>query len=257
MHYMGGKFRQSKAIVAVIREREGTGFSYWEPFCGAMWSATSVIKHLRPNKVILSDVNRPLILLWDGLVHDRIVLPVTVTDEDYARYKRNMDMDDPITAWFGFGLSFAGKWFGGLARYGGRGRQESYDFSSNVASTIRKVEILKGCNNLTIVESDYLEMVDLDPGGFVIYADPPYENRTKAHHFDEFDHPLFWDNIRKLSFKNHVYVTCFECPDDFEVLYDWGCTITNQNGTKHEIKHGNVTEKLVIYKGRNQNDQKR
>lgn len=249
MHYMGGKFRQSKAIVAVIREREGTGFSYWEPFCGAMWSATSVIKHLHPTRVILSDVNRPLILLWQGLVHDRVILPVIVTDDDYVRYKKNMDMNDPLTAWFGFGLSFAGKWFGGLARYDGQGRQDSYDFSPNISSTIRKVEILKECNDLTIMESDYLELVGLDPSGFVIYADPPYENRTKAHCFDQFNTTLFWENMRKLSKNNRVYITCFEHPEDFEVLYDWGCTIVNQNGMKHEVKHNNITEKLVRYIG--------
>lgn len=236
-------------ITKIIGEKEGTGFHYWEPFCGAMWSAISIIEHLRPLQVILSDVNRPLVYLWNGLVHDHVTLPTSFTDEDYARYKKNMNMDDPLTAWYGFGLSFAGKWFGGVARYNGRGRQDRYDCSTQIASTMRKVEILKQCDNLSIMEADYLDMVKLCPGGFVIYADPPYENRTKGHCFDGFDTPLFWDNIRKLSSSNHVYTTCFECPDDFEVIWNWGCTIVNQHGVSHEIKHGNITEKLVIYKG--------
>lgn len=250
MWYMGGKHRQSKMISQIIGEREGYGFQYWEPFCGAMWSAVRIIKDLHPSVVILSDLNQPLIAMWNALVRGELVLPSKITDAEYTRYKSEMNMEDPLTAWYGFGTSFGGKWFGGMARHT-REKLESYDFSGQVRSTMQKVGVLRGCNNLTIIEAEFFQLLDFAPSGFVIYCDPPYEGRTKAHPGESFDYPGFWNGVRSLSLDNSVYTTCFDCPDDFEILYDWGCTIVNQSGMKHEVKHGNITEKLVIYKGRN------
>lgn len=241
MHMMGSKVRQSKVITSVIREREGTGFKYFEPFCGAVSSAVGIIKNLNPSMVVLSDINKPMIKMWNGLVDDSLVLPSVTTEEEYTRYKKNMDMDDPLTAWFGYGLSYFGQWMNHLDR-GGKGRRETYDFTGEVASTMRKVAVLKSCKELLIMCADYLEMLQHNPAGYVIYADPPYESRTKAHCFDSFDYPLFWDNMRKLSENNHVYVTGFDCPDDFGVMYNWGDTVS--------VPHNeSTTEKLVMYRG--------
>lgn len=241
--------RQSKEIVRVIGEREGKNFLYWEPFCGGMGSATAVIRDLSPSRVILSDVNSPLISLWNGLVFGDVVVPTNITDEVYEAYKLKKDMSDPLTAWYGFGCSFGGKWFGGLARYC-KGRCSSYDMSGEARSLYSKVDILKRASNLAIINAEYEHLLGMKPEGFVVYADPPYEGRTKAHCFDKFDTGLFWDNMRKLSETNRVYVTCFDHPEDFVVLHDWGCTIVNHSASEHEILHDNITEKLVVYGGK-------
>ena len=249
MNYMGGKWRQSKMLTEKIGEREGEGFKYWEPFCGAMWSAVRIIENLHPSSVVLSDVNKSLILLWNGLINGTVALPPIITKEDYDRYKKTRDMNDPLTAWYGFNCSFGGMWFSSMANQ--ESHRATYSSDGSTASTTRKVRILKTCHGLSIVESDYLTMLEHKPSGMVIYCDPPYEDRAKVHCFDSFDYPLFWDNIRRLSKDNHVYTTCFKHPEDFEVIHDWGCTIVNMHSSKHEIKHGSPTEKLVIYKGGN------
>jgi len=50
MWYLGGKMRQSKQIVAAI-----DNFSlYVEPFCGALWSATAVMKTFPGRRYLLN-----------------------------------------------------------------------------------------------------------------------------------------------------------------------------------------------------------
>lgn len=247
MRYMGGKFRQSKEIARIIGRDNGTGFRYFEPFCGGMWSACRVIQELQPVEVVLSDISEPLICMWRGLINGEVELPRYVTDMEYAEYKRNKDPKNPMTAWFGHGVSFGGKWFGGMARQDKtKGRQEVYDFSPQVSSTMKQVEILKK-GNPTLRLSSYEDLVFL-PKGWVIYCDPPYEDSTKAHNYTgTFDHEKFWEDMRIISKDNSVYISCFKCPGDFEVLHDWGDTIVRHNNGNSEMK-GKITEKLVKFK---------
>lgn len=54
MQYMGGKFRQSKAIVEVLRPYVTTDTIYVEPFCGGLNSAARIAKDLKPKKWYLT-----------------------------------------------------------------------------------------------------------------------------------------------------------------------------------------------------------
>jgi hypothetical protein len=119
MRYMGGKFRQSKAIVQCLRPYFNENTMYVEPFCGGMWSACRVIDELHPKSVILNDINKPLMLLWDKCIKDGVDwLPTDseVVEREYQNYRLVQDENDPLTAWYGIALSFGGKWFGGVAR---------------------------------------------------------------------------------------------------------------------------------------------
>ena len=82
------------------------------------------------------------------------------------------------------------------------------------------------------------------PDKAVVYLDPPYEGRTKAHHFDNFDYKKFWQWVRELSKRCTVFTSCFNCPADFETVYEWGDTVVrhlNSKGTD------GTCEKLVRY----------
>lgn len=242
MWYMGGKCRQSKAIVEVLRPHVDHDTVYVEPFAGGMWSAARVAKELRPGLIILNDVNRPLMLLWEKCLREGCEwLPTesTVIEREYAKYKTARDENDPLTAWYGIALSFGGKWFGGVARNSQTRINGGY--YPQKRSTEQKVQSLRKVATKLHIGS----YKDLDiPDGAVVYLDPPYEGRTKAHHFDGFDYSEFWEWVRELSARCTVFTSCYDCPSDFETVYAWGDTVV-----RHHAGHGSdgTCERLVKY----------
>ena len=119
MRYMGGKFRQSKAICQILKPHINEETIYVEPFCGGMWSAVRVARELYPKKMILNDINKPLMLLWEKCLAEGCDwLPINdeEIESNYQHYRITRDENDPLTAWYGIALSFGGKWFGGVAR---------------------------------------------------------------------------------------------------------------------------------------------
>lgn len=239
MRYMGGKFRQSRAIVECLRPYAEEGFTYAEPFCGGMWSAARVCRDLHPGRVILNDLNEPLMLLWARVLRegaDWLPTDMQEIEENYQRYKCEGGEDDPLTAWYGIACSFGGKWFAGVARSKG-----GTDFEPQRRSTARKGDALRPYRP-ELSRGDYR---DLDvPDGAVVYCDPPYEGRTKGHHFDTFDYGEFWQWVRDLSARCTVFTSCFDAPDDFRDVYRWGDTVV-----RHNHRHGSdgTCERLVMY----------
>lgn len=236
MRYMGGKYRQSRAIVECLRPYAEDGFTYVEPFCGGMWSAARVCRDLHPGRVILNDVNKPLMLLWDRVLRDGTDwLPQYPSKEEYELYKSRMDEYDPLTAYYGFGFSFGGAWFSSYIK---PGTSHNGDQRKSIQ---RKVDFLKTCN-LELHTGNYFEL-DI-PNNAVVYCDPPYEGRTKAHHFDTFDYGEFWQWVRDLSARCTVFTSCYDAPDDFRDVYRWGDTVV-----RHHHGHGSdgTCERLVVY----------
>lgn len=239
---MGGKFRQSKAICEVLKPYITPDTIYIEPFCGGMWSAARVAKELKPGKMILNDINKPLMLLWEKCLEDGCDwLPVDAetVEREYQGYKARQDENDPLTAWYGIALSFGGKWFGGVARNSRIKRD--YGYESQRSGTAKKIQYLRGVD-CVLCNSSYTD-VDI-PDKAVVYLDPPYEGRTKAHHFDSFNYDEFWQWVRKLSKRCVVFASCFDCPKDFETVYEWGDTVVRHLNSKGS---DGTCEKLVRY----------
>ncbi len=244
MRYMGGKFRQSKAICQVLKPFINKDTVYVEPFCGGMWSATRVMKELNPQKSVLNDINKPLMLLWNKCIEDGCDwLPVKSeeVEREYPKYRILQDENDPLTAWYGIALSFGGKWFGGVARYSKGRKEESYEAERK--SMYNKIDILR-THTHTLINKSYKDMSI--PNGAVVYCDPPYQGRTKAHHFNDFDYDEFWQWVREFSKRCIVFTSCFECPSDFEVVYNWGDTVVRHLNSKGS---DGTCEILVRWKG--------
>ena len=242
MWYMGGKFRQSKAIVEVLRPYVTSDTVYVEPFCGGMWSAARVARELHPKEMILNDINKPLMLLWKKCLEDGCDwLPVDaeLVEREYPHYRAVQDDNDPLTAWYGTALSFGGKWFGGVARHT-KGKQET-TYEAERKSMYKKIDSLQTVETELYIGS----YKDLEiPNEAVVYLDPPYEGRTKAHYFDSFNYDEFWEWVRELSKRCVVFTSCFDCPPDFETVYSWGDTVVrhlNSKGTD------GTNERLVKY----------
>lgn len=223
-----------------LRPYASDGFTYVEPFCGGMWSAAAVCDSLRPGTVILNDINRPLMELWRRVLRDGVEwLPVDPgeVEENYQDYKRHGSETDPLTAWYGIACSFGGKWFGGVARFGeGHG-----SIRATRDSTARKADSLRPCDPELYCES--YQVLEI-PDGAAVYCDPPYEGRTKAHHFESFDYEEFWEWIRGLSSRCTVITSCYECPSDFVTIHSWGDTVVRHN---HGRGSDGTDEKLVVY----------
>lgn len=82
-----------------------------------------------------------------------------------------------MTAYCGHAVSFGGKWFGGLARSGSRTAQDHKNQKNNV---LRKANAIRPFSPIL----DVMNFFDVDASGFLMYLDPPYAGRTKAHNFN-------------------------------------------------------------------------
>lgn len=228
MRYMGGKFRQSKALLATISRVDGVPKFYAEPFCGAMGSAEKLVPHFGAMgcDIWLSDASMPLVTMWNAALQGWEP-PIYVDDDLYGKYasrRHDPDATDPMTAWCGYALSFGGKWFGGLAR------QSRDDHAGNKRAQLnqqlalaRKVAVIRPYVR-GVICCDY-KSVEL-PDRSVFYLDPPYADRTKAHHTaGGFSHPSFWAHAAHLAEKHDVFVTEFTAPPGWKKIHSWGDTV--------------------------------
>src|SRR5271165_6587898 len=165
MRYFGGKQRVASALASVLNASCVDASAYVEPFVGS----AAVMCRVHACKRIGGDLNGALIALWIALAEGWSP-PTHVSESDYARVKAAANTEDPMTAFVGFGCSFAGKWFGGYAR-GGVGR----NYAANAASSLRKK--LAGLQGVEWRRSDYRALKH--PSGSVIYCDPPYAGTTQ------------------------------------------------------------------------------
>jgi len=246
MRYIGGKHRQGKVIREFVKRLYAPGEFYIEPFCGALNSACYMSEFV--GSMFLSDIQRPLIKLWQWLIHENGQLPDVVTEEMYQEYKRMNNPEDPLTAYIGYGFSFGGKLWGGYARHFKGQRPEGYQEKESEklkASTMKKVETMKKVKCLNFNCCGYEEYSGIYDAFF--YLDPPYINGTKQNSKLQFDHNSFWEFARKLSKENKVLITEMVAPDDFTPIYNFGDTVVRHNMARKDLV-GSKQEKIYVYK---------
>jgi len=239
MRYMGGKVRQSKAIVSTLVNFYNEQKCYYEPFMGALGAAEKVIPALYKCGVEnfkLSDNSPALITLWRAVVYEGWIPPDTVDQSTYDHYKTNRDPNDPMTAYCGYAMSFGGKWFGGLARNHNTNRMQY----NQKRATLRKAEIVRSYG-AEIIKSDYKHIT---PTNAIVYCDPPYSGRTKAHDVNGFDAQNFWSWAAFYSYYNLLVVSEFDAPEEWHPVYSWGNTVvTHHLGDKNT----KTDERLWMY----------
>jgi len=230
MKYMGGKFRQSPKIAEMVGKHIKSGMTYYEPFCGALGAALKCVPVAEAHGacgIVLSDVSECLITMWKASLSGWVP-PATVSLETYKTMEKTRDPTNPLTAYCGFGLSFGGRYFEGLARDKKKRRNYALEAKKSILQKTKMLQEVK--IPVTIKHCDYRE---IRPIASLLYLDPPYANSTKAHDFDKFSYPEFWDYVRDLvAFDNIVLITNFVAPKDFVRVFSWGDTTVRHHSSK-------------------------
>ena len=207
MQYFGGKQRIAKKLATILGPIANEKSAYVEPFIGG----ASVMCEIQVPLRIASDANEALITMWQSLSKGWQP-PVVISESDYATIKLRNDKNDPITAFAGFGCSFAGKWFGGYAR-----SSEKRNYAQNAANSLKKK--MQHLSNVEWSTSDYRELKY--PQNSVIYCDPPYQSTTGYNAVGAFDWCEFWNFVRKKTSDGHiVFVSEYNAPSDFKVCLE-------------------------------------
>lgn len=204
MRYLGGKSKLGKQIAYVINTIRRPGQPYWEPFCGSCW----VTIHVRSAPRYCSDGCYELIEMWKALQNGWIP-PRVVTEEMYAEAKAGK-YDPALTAFIGFGSSFAGKWFAGYAR----DRRSNRNFAQ--AATSGALQRTGQMQDVGFFFADYKD-AHHPALEALVYCDPPYGG---AEGYDGVMFPFsiveFWRHVRGWIYRGHtVIVSEYAAPDDF------------------------------------------
>lgn len=245
---MGGKFRQGRVIAHFAKAALQPGDTYVEPFCGALGSAHRVAHP----KMMLSDTSEAAISFWKA-VHKhgvRKVVPKVLTERMYDKLKAERDPKNPLTFFAGFGLAFGARYFAAYAPnhlpdpVGGPAKMTE----TVIVSVEKKLAKMAGCQITWACQS--YETVKIPPKA-VVYLDPPYQDRARAHDFKGgFDYDAFWAYAARLSARIPVLVTEFTVPKlgkDWKVLHNWGDTINRPMGMA-KTEETTIDELLVCHK---------
>ena len=87
--------------------------------------------------------------------------------------RNNVDEIEHLIGFVGYGCSFGGKWFGGLAR---GGKTSQGNDRNHVAESSRNLMKIKPKLQDMIIEVANYKTI-LIPDGSVVYCDPPYSTR--------------------------------------------------------------------------------
>ena len=230
MRYLGGKSKIRKQVAAFLESVRKPNQVYFEPFVGGGW----VLQEMS-GKRVASDGNKALIALYKA-VQDGWEPPEFVSEDDYKIYQKLQASDDPMTAFCGFGVSFAGKWFGGYARSEGK---TCYAATSK-RSLMKQKPMLRGVHFESRMFNEW------NPKDALVYCDPPYAGTTQYGAFDGFDHELFWQTMRDwVSRENTVVVSEYSAPDDFVCVEEFVSQMGLSVGDK--VTRPKRVEKLFMH----------
>jgi DNA adenine methylase len=200
---MGGKFHIAGQISGLLRQLRQNEQPYLEPFVGGC----NILQRVPSGTRVASDTNAYLITLYKAL-QAGWQPPTSMNKEEWQAIKDRMDPDDPVTAFAGFGSSFAGGWFQAYGTQDKRPGRNSCAFNS--ARTL--LELVPHIADVDFRACDYREHV---PVGALIYCDPPYRGTAGYRAVGRFDHDAFWQTMRDWSVDNTVLVSEYTAPADF------------------------------------------
>ena len=221
---MGSKNRIAKDILPLMLQHRKEN-QYWvEPFVGG----ANMIDKVTGNR-IGSDINKYLIACLDAMSKGWIP-DQNYTEQLYNNLKNNINnYPDYLVGYFGFALSYGGKWFGGWRRDSVGKRNYVLEAFNNAKKQQQK---LVGIN---FINSSY-DNLDI-PASSIIYCDPPYASTTKYK--DNFNHEQFWLWCEQQINNGHkVFVSEYNAPSHWKCIWEKEITssLTQDTGSKKAIE---------------------
>lgn len=213
MRYLGGKSRTAKQIAGYLNGlrgemqlTRGAPVPYWEPFVGSGW----ILARIAGSPNYASDANSALIQLWRAVRRGWSPPTFDITDQLYAEVRDGYH-DAAFTAFVGYGCSFGGRWFEGIAR----GNATPAGAFRSLQRKSRAIDGLFFC-------ADFLTAF-APAARCLIYCDPPYAGTYKRSYgpVSTWDPAAFWDRVRWLEARDHVVVVSeYAAPPDFEIVLE-------------------------------------
>lgn len=204
LRYPGGKQRQLPLFIQLLRQAIDNANNYFEPFVGG----GSVFFHLHPKRACLSDKNKELIDLYEGIRN--YPEQVWALYENYPSSKKGYykirekdpeDLDLPARAARTLYLNrtcFKGMWRHNAdgkfnVGYGGQDRRWSI-------SQRHILEVSKRLQHAELDCCDFNPIIKKSRKGDLIFLDPPYRPGEKEEHNDHYIYGLFtFDDQQRLA----------------------------------------------------------
>ena len=261
MKYLGGKQRLGKHLAPFLKmliKKLPKCNGYMEPFCGSC----GVLKNMTDlfpliNKIVANDYHPDLIQMWKEVKAGTFVYPPSISEEEYLAAKA-LPSPSAHKSFVGFGMSFGGRFFGAYAHKYINAKKE--DFCKEMVNSLNRTAPL--IKDVEFTHMDYRDFVTDETEGMFIYCDPPYaytkypiKYRRDVKHYDTFDIPLFWENVRKWSQKNVVVVSEVVAPPDFKEIWNmdrYRSACQSAKTGKKNVKEDDdfiQSEKLFIWSG--------
>lgn len=228
--YVGGKKKLGVKLAEVMHQFILPGEEYHEYFCGMLGVFVNMQDGQR--RLVATDGHKDLMAMWTAIQRGWEPPRRWISREEYYELKelpgadRLPLQDRAHRAFVNFGCSFSGKDWGGWSQ---PKPTEVPRWERNYQSLMRVVPAVKGARNVSFGCCDYLEH---RPRGAVIYLDPPYEGTTGYGTPEAFDHDLFWQQVRRWSKDNLVFVSEQNAPEDFVSL--WRKAVTRNMHMRQE-----------------------
>jgi len=235
MKYLGSKNRLAKHILPImLDEAVKNGISTWiEPFVGGGNMIDKVPYNFERIGIDFNPHTIEALIAIRDLVNN---LPESLSEIEYKQLKGCEP--EPIKSWLRFVASFGGKLDNGYARE--KGSDETTFIGYGKRNAIKQSPKLQG---VKFINGSYDEYSDFK--NCLIYCDPPYEGTT-SYKTGAFDHVKFWNWCRKMSENNSVFISEYNAPDDFEIVWK-GEVKTNFASQRTSATH-NAVEKLFRFK---------
>lgn len=221
MAYLGGKARMSQHILELLNDPLFDNFNYIEPFCGYC----HVLRQVKNKKsYTASDNNNYLITLLQHIQKTKNE-HLTISEEEYDELKHNPDKDPLRAAYAAFTYSYNGKFFGGYTS-----KVHGRDYAQERKDYYDKLHDNEIFNQTTLQHTSYKKYMSVK--GKLIYCDPPYEDTTE--YSSNFNSSKFWEDMRKLSKHNYVFISEYNAPPDFLCITQQGKrqTVSGKGGTR-------------------------
>ncbi len=231
MKYMGSKARIAKHILPImLAEAEKHGITTWvEPFVGGGGMIDKVPDRFeRVGYDLNGHVIQAMIDIRDN--------PESLLDKFSAEEREFWKTQEPTPL---FSHACIVTSFGGDFRDGGYAREKGSDDTTFCGYGKRNA--LKQSPKIQGVQFICDSYENLDFENCIIYNDPPYKN-SRGYKTGKFDHDKFYDWCREQAKKNVVFVSEYEMPDDFELVWQ-GEVKTNFASNRKKATH-NAVEKL-------------